>query len=282
MQMKLYYMNMNINKGCIMDKFKTRDGAFNIGINVEINKRNKKTGRIIESRKVHNRCLRLQLLALAKFLNGEFNSTTNDYQVIESWIPRYLGVGTNVASPDSQSSITTSVQVNDTRLLSEISPRMKLQDKHKIVNRATQSYIQLIISTYLPEHLYNGYTIKEAGLFSKPTGNNCLFRVVFDGIQKTEDSVVEVNWTISIISVDSHNQPYEEVDKSDLKLSIDTMLDRFVALYGNFAEPCAKLKNAIEEYANLTATQETVDEDTASMSEINARMVDWPELTERT
>lgn len=265
-----------------MENLKTRDASFNIGINVEINKRDKKTGRVLESRHVHNRCLRLQLLALAKFLNGEFNSTTNDYQIIESWIPRYLGVGTNIASPDSQSSITTHVQVNDTRLLSEISPRMKLQDKHKIVNRTTQSYIQLIISTYLPEHLYNGYTIKEAGLFSKATGNNCLFRVVFDGIQKTEDSVVEVNWTISIISVDSHNQPYEEVDKTDLKLSIDTMLERFVLLYDNFEEPCRRLKEAIEEYASQSSTQETVDVDTASMGEINAIMVDWPELTEKT
>lgn len=80
---------------------------------------------------------------------------------------------------------------------------MKLPERNKIINKSSQSYIQLVISTYLPEEYYNNQTIAEAGLFSQATGNNCLFRITFDGIKKTKDSVVEVTWTISIISVDS-------------------------------------------------------------------------------
>ena len=183
------------------------DAGYTIGVNVRIIQRNAKTGRILAQREGHNRCLKMQLLGITKWLNGEFNDT-QDYLLHYDWIPRYLAVGTNQATMDSSPGITSEVNVNDTRLLSELQPRMKLPERNKIINRSTQAYTQLVITSYLPQEYYNGQTIREAGLFSKESGNNCLFRIVFDGIPKTEDSVIEINWIISVISVDSQNQPY--------------------------------------------------------------------------
>ena len=109
--------------------FSIQDAGFNIGVNVQLTKRDKNTGRILQQVKGHNRCLRNELLGIAKWLNGEFNDTQS-YLLHYNWIPRYLGVGTNQASLDSSGSVTTEVTVNDTKLLSEISPRMKLPERN--------------------------------------------------------------------------------------------------------------------------------------------------------
>ena len=171
-----------------MSKLKMTDAGYTVGVNVRLTKRDKHTGRVLQQVEGHNRCLRMELMGITKFLNGEFNDTS--YTQAQDWIPRYLGLGTNMASVDSDSHIKQEVQINDTRLLDEISPRLKLPDRNTVVNRTAQSYVQLVITTYLPEELYNGQTIREAGLFSKATGNNCLFRIVFDEISKERDSVV--------------------------------------------------------------------------------------------
>ena len=111
------------------------DAGYVVGANVCLTKRDKKTGKVLQQVSGHNRCLRMQLMGITKFLNGEFNNTT--YQTAYDWLPRYLGLGTNVATVDSSSSIKTEVQVNDTRLLDEISPRLKLPDRNKVVNRTS-------------------------------------------------------------------------------------------------------------------------------------------------
>lgn len=235
--------------------FNIQDAGFNIGVNVQLTKRDKKTGKILQQVKGHNRCLRNELLGIAKWLNGEFNDTQS-YLLHYNWIPRYLGVGTNQATLDSTGSVTTEVTVNDTRLLSEISPRMKLPERNKIITRSTQDYVQLVIVSYLPSELYNDQTIAEAGLFSKASGNNCLFRIAFDGINKTEDSVIEVNWTITLISIDSQNQPYEGVDKSGLRLNTRQLLNKFSELYPDIATACQHIDHpAIYDYGRSDATQ---------------------------
>lgn len=235
--------------------FNIQDAGFNIGVNVQLTKRDKKTGKILQQVKGHNRCLRNELLGIAKWLNGEFNDTQS-YLLHYNWIPRYLGVGTNQATLDSSGSVTTEVTVNDTKLLSEISPRMKLPERNKIITRSTQDYVQLVIVSYLPSELYNDQTIAEAGLFSKASGNNCLFRIAFDGINKTEDSVIEVNWTITLISIDSQNQPYEGVDKSGLRLNTRQLLNKFSELYPDIATACQHIDNpAIYDYGRSDATQ---------------------------
>lgn len=250
-----------------MSNFNVKDAGYEVGVNVNIVQRDSKTGRIITQRQGHNRCLRMTLLGITKWLNGEFNPS-QPYLISYDWIPRYLGVGTNVSSGgDAPTSVTSSVKINDTRLLNEISPRMKLPERNKIINKSSQSYIQLVISTYLPEEYYNDQTIAEAGLFSQATGNNCLFRITFDGIKKTRDSVVEVTWTISIISVDSQNEPFEEVNKEDLELSINNLVARFGELYEPFKKSCNDLINlGIFLYGKSDASQTEIDEATLQLN----------------
>lgn len=248
--------------------FSLADAGFNVGVNVKITKRNAKTGRIIETREGHNTCLKMQLLGIVKWLNGEFNDTQS-YLSHYDWIPRYLGVGTNQATYESSEGVKTSVDINDTRLLKEISPRIALTERQKIVNKATQRYVQLVISTYLPSEYYNGETIAEAGLFSRQSGNNCLFRIVFDGITKTEDSVIEVDWTISVISVESDGEPYEETDKQDLDNKILEIFDT-IQKYDKDNESLKQIFNdilnvGIPIYSQIGVTQAQVDSVVASL-----------------
>lgn len=213
----------------------TSDAAFNMGINVRVTKRDKKTGRILQQTEGHNRCLRQTLLGIAKYLNGEFNPTqplanaeNPSYRLEDDWIPSWLAVGTNIGNYSSGVGVTSVVSINDTRLLSEISPRMRLPERNKVIAKNEQSFVQLIINTYLPDELYIGERIAECGLFAQETGNNCLFRIVLaEPILKEVDTVVEVMWTISIVSIDSQNSPYVEVDKSDLKMILEHLLDRY-------------------------------------------------------
>lgn len=254
--------------------FNIEDAGFNLGVNVRVRKRDAKTGRILEEREGHNRCLKSQLMGIVKWLNGEFNDT-QPYLLHYDYIPRYLGIGTNRASY-SDATVTTEVTVNDTMLLNEISPRIALPQRNTIINRSTQDYVQLVIVCYLPEENYNDYEIAEAGLFSKEKGNNCLFRITFDPILKQKDTVIEVNWTISVISVNSENQPYEGVDKSDLY----TLLSRILrsestevgnkgipSIYSNIKNLCNETFDSIYTYARTDATQEMVNNATVELFE---------------
>ena len=245
--------------------FDISDAGFNVGVNVRIRQRDKETGRILQERQVHNRCLKTELLAIVKFLDGQFN-TTMPYNLSRNYIPNYLGVGTNMATYDASASVTSSVSISDTRLLHEIGPRMQLPQKNTIINKSSQDYIQLVIVAYLPSEYYNGYTLREAGLFSKASGNNCLFRVTFDGIEKTEDTVVEVNWTISVISVESQHDAYESVDKTDLKLMMDKILDKIAEILPDVKIATDDLKDpAILDFKNTSVSQAKIDEDTATL-----------------
>lgn len=254
-------------------KLSMRDAGYTVGVNVNIKKIDKKTGMILETREGHNRCLRMQLMGITKFLNGEFNDT--GYLAAQDWIPRYLGLGTNTSTVDSKSTIKTEVQLNDTRLLDEISPRLKLPDRNVVVNRTSQNYVQLVITTYLPEEYYNGQTIREAGLFSKASGNNCLFRIVFDDITKERDSVVEVTWTISVISIDSQNAPYEEYSKADLRESMNLIIERTAELYPPYKDIITDLEDAIYECIRTDSTEESLEAMTIRMNNILVAMKDW-------
>lgn len=257
-----------------MRTLKTQDAVFNIGVNVDIKGIDKHTGEVKVHRRGHNMCLKLQLIGLAKFLNGEFNKS-NPQATYYDWIPRYLALGTNLAEYDSSTGVTSIVDINDAKLLSEISPRLALPERNIIINKSSQAYVQLVISTYVPEEMFNGQTIREAGLFSKPTGNNCLFRITFDDITKTEDIVLEVNWTITIISIDSQNQPYEEVDKTDLWNSMEMVLNRFGQLAPDISGFCADLVSAIREYAKTDSTVASVKAQTDIISNDFNLMADW-------
>ena len=245
-----------------------QDAGFTIGVNFVITKRDKKTGRILQQEKSHNRCLMNQLTGIAKFLNGEFNNTADTFnRDYFNWIPRYLGLGTNI--PAGETSVGTTVKMTDTRLLNEVMPpngRLKLPETNKIITRAGQAYIQIVIEAYLPNELFNGSTLREAGLFSKPTGNNCLFRIIFPDIEKEENTVVMVSWTITIISIDSQGDPTVIVDKTDLEIAFQTAMTKLAEKFPNTAQLAEALydstdpNSAIIVYGDRSATQEQVNQ----------------------
>ena len=257
-----------------MGTLKTQDAVFNIGVNVDIKGIDKNTGEVKVHRRGHNRALRYQLVGITKFLQGAFNES-NPFATYKNWIPRYLALGTNTGAYGEETSVTTTVDINDTRLLDEISPRIEIQENRTVINHSRQSYVQLVINTYIPSTLYNGRTIREAGLFSNPTGNNCLFRIVFDGIDKTEDLILEVNWVISIISIDSGNQPYTGVNKTDLQNTIHRILKRFGEVAPDINSFCLDLISAVEEYADPASTQQTVDAQNNKISADIVAMQNW-------
>lgn len=257
----------------------TSEAAFNMGVNVCITKRDKKTGRILQQERGHNRCLKQTLLGIAKYLNGEFNPTqplvnaeNPSYRLEDDWIPSYLGIGTNIGNYSSTAGVTNVVSVNDTKLLAEISPRMRLPERNKLIARNEQSYVQLVINTYLPDELYVGERIAECGLFAQETGNNCLFRICLaEPIVKEVDTVVEIMWTISIVSIDSQNSPYVEVDKSDLKMILEHLLDRYAEYTDagkvvDIKPSVADFKDGMYDYYRKDIDQEEVDNTVAKLN----------------
>ena len=195
-----------------------QSSELNGAINVTINVVNKKTNSIIKTVRGHNRVTKLALMGLIRFTNGEFNPSSPDYlEFTRKYIPRYLALGTNLATEINQG-VSSMVDVNDSKLLSEIvdktdgsSLRILLTQRNQISNRYVDPYIRLIIRCYIPETMFNGETIREAGLFTDQTGDNCWARIVLPNeIQKTADIVLDVMWELTFISLESTNQPYEE------------------------------------------------------------------------
>lgn len=268
-----------------MSELNIKDAGLNIGVNVCITKRDKKTGRILQQVKEHNRCLNTQLLGLVKFLNGDYNHTAPKMeQDYFNWIPRYLGVGTNTAAAPNLP-VGTTVDVNDTRLLNEISPRMLLPESRQIIKKPGQDYIQLVIESYLPSKYYNNTTINEAGLFAKEEGNNCLFRIVFSpGVTKTEDSVVQISWTITIISIDSENKPTVIIDKDPLEKAFINALDTIGEKYPNCKELCDAIYSATETentgiyiYADRATSQDSIDTISTKINTLTAKLKTEPD-----
>lgn len=185
--------------------------------NVHIRVINSKTNKLIDQIDGSNRVTKLALMGLVKFTNGEFNSSSPDYnEFYTKYIPRYLALGTNIASTNI-GNVTSTVTVNDAKLLSEIrdtdgsSLRQLLPQRNVINNRETDPYIKLIIKAYIPEEMFNNEVIREAGLFTDKDGNNCWARIALPTpIYKTEDIVLDVIWEITFVSMESTNQPYEE------------------------------------------------------------------------
>ena len=215
-------MNREIEK----EKLLLRSNQFDIPFNVTIRVVNKKTNTIIDTIRKSNRVTKLAIMGLIKFTNGEFNPSSPEYLYFtQKYIPRYLALGTNVATEINQG-VSSMVDVNDSKLLAEIvdkttgdNLRIKLPQRNQIINRYTDPYMKLVIRCYVPEEMFNGEIIREAGLFTDSTGNNCWARIVLPRqISKTEDIVLDVVWELTFISLESTSLPYEESGGSKSQL----------------------------------------------------------------
>lgn len=145
-----------------------------------------------------------------------------------------------------------------------------MPQRNTIQNRPTDPYIKLIIRHYLPNELYVGELIGEAGLFSKETGNNLWARIAFPPILKDEYNILELNWEISVISLESTNDPYTYVNKIDLRKAMNMALDKIHDNYANYDKVklqklITDLKDGIYDYGRADADQTTIDLDTETI-----------------
>lgn len=191
------------------------EGSFQFGMRNNVRVRVfDKDNHIVSEQYRSNMCTKLALMGIIKFINGEFNeSMPNLMSQLEYYRPRYLAVGTNQATVINEG-VTTIVNVNDSKLLTEIPPRIRLTQRNIIESRYTDPFMKLTIRCLIPTTYYNGETIREVGLFSKETGDNCFARIVLtEPINKTEDMVIDVTWEITVISLTT------QVRSSDATLS---------------------------------------------------------------
>lgn len=235
-------------------------------VNVRMEFRNIKTGEIVNLVETHNRVTKHALFGLIRFIDGEFNQSTPHQ--LASYIPRYFALGSNVATGGSTGGVTTEVTVNDTRLLSEIDyPRTRLIQKNIITNNYNNPYIKLTIRHYIPNNAYVGESLAEAGLFTDETGNNCWARITFDRFEKDEETVIDITWEITIVSMESEKDPYVSLDKSELFKAMNDALDKIGNNYSNLNNLCVAIKQGILDYGKLDVSQETIDQDARKIEE---------------
>ena len=103
----------------------------------------------------------------------------------------------------------------------------------------------------------------------------CLFRIVFDDIKKERDSVVEVTWTISVISIDSQNEPYEEYSKADLREGLNAIFERTGQLYDPYNQILDELDDCIYECMRSDSTEESIKNAVDTTTGILNKMADW-------
>lgn len=241
------------------------NSSTNMNINVRLSMRDSLTGRIKHTVEGHNRVTKSAIMGLIRFINGEFNDTTPI--TILDYIPRYLALGSNTAGTINPG-VTSEVTVNDTKLLSEISPRIKLTQRNIIENRYTNPYIKLTIRVFIPVDQFVGENLGEAGLFTGETGNNCWARITFEPFTKEVNTVIDVTWEITIVSMESSNQPYEDIDKEILKLAIDNALDKISTAQPSYKSLCDQLKSGYKLYASSTATQTEINNQANAINSI--------------
>lgn len=254
-----------MNKDTVLNKSSSA-----VNVNVRLTKRDVTTGKILHNVEGHNRVTKMAVMGLIRFINGEFNDTTP--LTILNYIPRYLALGTNTAGTINPG-VTTEVTVNDSKLLSEITNnvgepmRIRLTQRN-IENRYTNPYITLTIRCFIPVDQFVGEVLGEAGLFTDETGNNCWARITFEPFTKELNTVVDVTWEITVVSMESSNQPYEDVDKKVLQLAIDNALDRISQAQPSYKALCDELKEGYKLYASSTATQNEINNEANAINSI--------------
>ena len=241
------------------------NSSTNMNINVRLAMRDINTGEILHTVEGHNRVTKMAVMGLIRFCNGEFNDTTP--LRILNYIPRYLALGSNIAGTINPG-VSAEVTINDSKLLSEISPRIKLTQRN-IENRYTNPYAKLIMKVFVPVDQFIGERIGEAGLFTDKMGNNCWARITFEPFVKEANTVIDVTWEITIVSMESSNQPYEKIDKEVLQISIDNALNKISKSNDTYKNICNELIIAYKMYADNSATQNEINNEATKLNKIN-------------
>lgn len=168
-------------------------------INVKIRVRNRKTGKIVKEVEASNRVTNLMLAGIANLIYG-------DTEFLNRYVPAYVAVG-DCTTPSAGANVSNvSVSVSDTMLYGEIplnstgfNERIKVSGK-TITNNS--NYITVGMNGYIHSSTFTEKTIKEVGLFTKSSGNNCLARVILaEPVVKGLEDVIDIVWGITSTSV---------------------------------------------------------------------------------
>lgn len=175
-----------------------------IKANVKINIRNRLTNKIIKTIDASNRVTNFMLSGISNVLYG-------DIEIINKYIPAYIAVGDCTTSDTSGTNVSSlNVEVSDTKLYGEIPLNtLHINERVKISSKAinnNSNYITVTMIGYIQSNTFNDRIIKEIGLFTKESGNNCLARVILDEpIKKNNGEIIDIIWAITSTSVSSSN-----------------------------------------------------------------------------
>lgn len=197
------------------------------------------SGDIINKTSVKNMCLKeYGLYSWVRFILGDFHngSLLDEGQ----YIPKYLAVGSNQSPLNGAPNTDTAVKITDVSLYHELNDRSTSNELNRIkLNRANyiednenEPYLKIQYEAYIPEDRFVNETIGEFALMTKETGWNAFARIAgFEPFVKVPNSVVQIIWEITIISVESSTRfvpPVkiylrEAIEKAINVLQVDTV-----------------------------------------------------------
>ena len=182
---------------------------------VNVNIYHKSTdGRRLHETSVKNMVLKeYGLYSYVRWLIGSFHngSLVDNGQ----YVPQYLAVGSNTAPLNGAPNTDTAVKITDVSLFHELDDtsvtgepasknRIPLNRANYIEDVENQNWLKVQYEAYIPEDRFVNETIGELALMTMPTGWNAYARVTgFEPFVKVPNSVVQVIWEITIISVES-------------------------------------------------------------------------------
>lgn len=192
-------------------------------------------GDLIKNFVVKNRVLKeYGLYSYVRFLIGDFHNN-----VLENggqYIPKYLAVGSNEAPITGAPGTTPAVQITDISLFHENfdnnitgesidKVRIPLNRANYIEDDDSEPFLKIQYEAYIPENRFVGQTIGELALMTESTGWNAFARISgFEPFVKEPNTVVQVIWEITIISIESSTRFVPPI-KTYLRECIEKAID---------------------------------------------------------
>lgn len=171
-------------------------------------------GQLIDMSSVKNCVLKeYGLYSYVRWLLGSFHNGA----LVDNgqFVPQYLAVGSNLAPLNGAPGTDTAVQITDVSLFHELDDyeitgepegknRIPLNRANYVEDIEDQPYLKIQYEAYVPEDRFVNETIGEFALMTQPTGWNAYARVTgFEPFVKAEHEVIQIIWSITIISIES-------------------------------------------------------------------------------
>lgn len=213
---------------------KIRSGLVTPKVNVSILYKST-DGTVIKQTGVKNRILReIGVYSYVRWITGAFNNDASLWDQ-KQYVPKYLGVGSNQPPLTGAPGTSTAVQFSDISLFHEINDveatgiplernRIKLNRASYISDSDEDGYIKVQYEAYIPEDRFVGETIGEMALMTMPTGWDAFARITFPAFKKEPNTIIQIIWEISIISVESSDR-YHPLVKKYLREAIEKAID---------------------------------------------------------